>query len=130
MTTRRLRRILPIVLAALLALPALARAHARLEKSDPSRRESLATAPASVRLWFNEPIEAEFSRIRVANAAGETIAEGGRLDESNGKLFLLELPGGLAPGDYTVTFEVLSVDGHRVKQSFPFTLKGAAAAGE
>lgn len=130
MISRGPQRILPIVLAALLAWPALARAHARLEKSDPSRRESLATAPASVRLWFNESIEGEFSRIRVADAAGETIAEGGRLDASDGKLFLLELPAGLAPGDYTVTFEVLSVDGHRVKQSFPFSVKGAAAAGE
>ena len=41
------------------------------------------------------------------------------------KLLVLELPE-LPAGTYLVTFEVLSVDGHRVKQSFPFTIKGGA----
>jgi methionine-rich copper-binding protein CopC len=123
-------RLSPFVLAALLALPSLAQAHARLEKSDPSRRATLASAPAAVRLWFNEPVEAEFSRIRVVDGAGEAVVEGGRVDAGDAKLLVLDLPEGLAPGDYTVTFEVLSVDGHRVKQSFPFSVKGAPAAEE
>jgi methionine-rich copper-binding protein CopC len=123
-------RLSPFVLAALLVLPSLAQAHARLEKSDPSRRATLASAPAAVRLWFNEPVEAEFSRIRVVDGAGEAVVEGGRVDAGDAKLLVLDLPEGLAPGDYTVTFEVLSVDGHRVKQSFPFSVKGAPAAEE
>ena len=125
-----MRRLSPFFLAALLALPSLAQAHARLEKSDPSRRATLASAPAAVRLWFNESVEAEFSRIRVVDGAGETVVEGGRVDADDAKLLVLDLPEGLAPGDYTVTFEVLSVDGHRVKQSFPFSVKGAPAAEE
>lgn len=114
--------------AAILVLPSLASAHARLVKSDPARRATLGASPAAVRLWFNEAVEAEFSRLAVTRADGSVVAESAKVDPDDPKLLLVDLPPALPAGTYTVTFEVLSVDGHRVKQSFPFTVKGEAKA--
>jgi len=124
-----LRKLLPAAASLLLVLaPAVASAHARLVKSEPARRGVLKTAPASVKLWLNEAVEQKFSKITIADPAGKPLTtEAAKVDAENPKLLFVELPP-LRPGTYTVTFEVLSVDGHRVKQSFPFTIKDGAEA--
>jgi copper resistance protein C len=122
---RRTRRMLAAAIA-LLALPAVAAAHARLTKSEPSRRATLSRPPVAVRLWFNEAIEPSFARIVVEDGSGAPVGDGkARVAPDDPKSLVLELPP-LAAGEYTVTFEVLSVDGHRVKQSYPFTVRAAA----
>jgi copper resistance protein C len=111
------------LLALALASPTLAFAHARLESSDPARRAALDQAPDAIRLRFNEEIEAAYSKVVVENAKGEAVASGAaRVAADDPKLLILDVPS-LAAGTYTVKFEVLSVDGHRVKQSYPFTIK-------
>ena len=111
------------LLALALAFPALALAHARLESSDPARRAALDQAPDAIRLRFNEEIEPDYSKVVVENAKGEAVASGAtRVSADDPKLLILDVPS-LPAGTYTVKFEVLSVDGHRVKQSYPFTIK-------
>ena len=109
-----------IVLA--IAVPGTAAAHARLESSDPARRAKLDRPPDSIRLRFNEAIEADYSKLSVENAKGESVASGARVSPEDAQVLILELPK-LPPGSYTVRFEVLSVDGHRIKQSYPFTVE-------
>jgi methionine-rich copper-binding protein CopC len=113
------------VLALLLWLTPLgAGAHALLDKSEPARRATLAKPPAAVRLWFNERLEPAFSSLEVVDSAGRRVAaEAARVSAQDPKLLELALPP-LAPGVYTVRYKVLSVDGHTVKASFPFTVKG------
>jgi methionine-rich copper-binding protein CopC len=113
------------VLALLLWLaPLTAGAHALLDKSEPARRAMLAKPPAAVRLWFNERLEPAFSSLEVVDAAGRPVAAAtARVSAQDPKLLELALPP-LAPGVYTVRYKVLSVDGHTVKASFPFTVKG------
>lgn len=125
---RRSAALLGIVVLAVALVPSVARAHARLVKSDPARRAKVAAAPAAVRLWFNEAIEADFSRLSLSRADGSVVADAAKVDPEDAKLLVLDVPPGLPAGTYTVTFEVLSVDGHRVKQSFPFTVKGETKA--
>ena len=116
-----------VLLAVALGSPRLVDAHARLLQSDPPQRATLERPPAAIRLWFNEPIEEAASRITVTNEAGERVATGTvRVDEREPKLLILELPP-LVAGKYSVTFEVLSVDGHRVKKSYSFSVRAAAA---
>jgi hypothetical protein len=80
-------------------------------------------APARVQLWFNERLEAQFSRLSVWNREGTQVdlgdVEVGRDDPTK---LSVGLPA-LSPGTYTVKYRVLSVDGHVVENQFLFTLK-------
>ncbi len=118
-----------IILSAAAALAALvwwgaAFAHALLAKSEPARRAVLTRPPAQVRLWFNERLEPAFCALSVLDGDGKpATAEPARVSLQNPKLLELALPV-LAPGVYTVQYKVLSVDGHTVKASYTFTVKG------
>lgn len=118
------RQITAVAFAILVAgVPRTAVAHARLVRSEPPERASLDHSPKRVRLWFNEPLEPKFVRLEVANEKGEAVTKSAaHVAPDDRKVLELELPP-LPPGSYTATFEVLSIDGHRVKQSFPFTVK-------
>jgi copper resistance protein C len=112
-----------IALAALLWWGA-ASAHALLTKSEPARRAVLVRPPAQVRLWFNERLEPAFCSLSVLDAGGKpATAEPAQVWSDDPKLLVLALPV-LAPGLYTVQYKVLSVDGHTVKASYTFTVKG------
>ena len=116
----------PLLIATLLAPPG-ASAHALLSKSDPARRAVLSKPPAQIRLWFNEQLEPAFSSAGVLDAVGKPVTTTpAEVASEDPKLLRLALPP-LAPGTYTVQYQVLSVDGHTVKASFKFTVKEPAA---
>ena len=121
----RLRSLLCLGVATLLLLPAGAVfAHALLRKSEPAQRAVLSRPPAQVRLWFNERLEAAFSELSVRDAGGKAVTdEPASVPAEDPKRLELALPS-LRPGTYTVRYKVLSVDGHTVKASFKFTVKG------
>lgn len=122
------RRWLVTLLAAsaVLGLHAPARAHAALVKSEPARRAVLRKAPKRVRLWFNERLEPAYATIVIQGPAGQQVAtDKARLDAEDPKLLVLELPA-LEPGEYTVRYRVLSVDGHTVDYGYTFTIAPGA----
>lgn len=97
-----------------------------LQKTEPGRRATLSKPPTMVRLWFNEKLEPTFSSATVSNSHGEKMnTESARVATDNPKLLELKLPS-LPAGSYVVNYEVLSIDGHTVKSSYTFTVKGAA----
>ena len=99
-------------------------AHSMLVKAEPPRRAVLATAPAQVRLWFNEELEGEYASLIVLDAEKHPVTEiKPQLAPDDPKSIVLPLPV-LVPGKYSVKFRVLSVDGHVVESSFDFTVKG------
>lgn len=107
----------------LLLLPPAAAGHAVLVKSSPARRAALAHPPARVELWFNERLEPAYSSVTVTNAAGERVDLGdASVGPDDPRRLAVSLPP-LPPGRYTVGFRVLSVDGHVVASSFPFTVR-------
>jgi methionine-rich copper-binding protein CopC len=118
------RQVITVLAVALLTLfPAVGYAHARLVKSDPPARTTIARAPEAVRLWFNERLEPAYSSASVWSAAGSELSrEPAAVDAADPKLLKLKLPP-LAPGRYQVRYRVLSVDGHVVEDSFFFTLR-------
>jgi len=76
-----------------------------------------------VQLWFNERLEPAYSTISLWDAAGAQVdARGGAIGADDPKRLDLPLPP-LAPGRYVVRFRVLSVDGHVVESTLPFTIK-------
>jgi methionine-rich copper-binding protein CopC len=123
-----MRSPLRVFVAALALAPALALSHALLQKTEPGRRAVLGQAPAQVRLWFNEKLEPAFSSIAVTDARGAPVTQDkARVAADNPKLLVLDLPP-LGPGEYAVSYQVLSVDGHTVRANYRFTVKGPPGA--
>ena len=104
-------------------IPAVASAHAYLVKSVPAGRATLFSSPEKIQLWFNERLEPKYSSASVFDPDGKRVdADNAQVSADDPKqlsVVLKQLPS----GRYTVKFRVLSVDGHVVEQSFPFTVR-------
>jgi len=117
----------PLILAALVLLPVAAEPHAALLKSSPGARASLRNPPARVELWFNERLEGAYSSVSVRDAAGAQVdMRDVTVGPTDPKRLSVSLPP-LPAGSYTVRFRVLSVDGHVVESSFPFSVSDTRA---
>jgi methionine-rich copper-binding protein CopC len=108
-----------LVIAAMVAPAVLA--HAQLLSSDPANGASLATTDA-VSLTFNEDINSDFVQI---------VAEGPQGDVADGDPVVAGpvVTQPIAPtvsGAHTVTYRVVSADGHPVSGSVVFTLTEVA----
>lgn len=94
--------------------PALA--HSVLVSSDPTKDSSIASAPSTVTLVFNEPLDRGFSELTVLGPDGSSHWEGGAPVVTGEKLSApLRALG--AAGSYTVKYRVVSADGHPVSGS-------------
>jgi methionine-rich copper-binding protein CopC len=97
--------------------------HAFLLRSSPTNRAVLSRAPARVQLWFNERLEAAFSRVSVVDGDGRRVDQGDVVvGPDDPKLLSVGVPP-LPPRAYTVTYRVLSVDGHVVESQYAFTIR-------
>jgi len=127
--TARVLRALAVTLLCSLALlvgasPAFA--HTRLQSSSPADGASTDTAPTSVSLTFNEPVQPGFATLTligpdgVAYQSGAVTADGGTVSTG-------VTPLGPA-GKYEIGYRVVSEDGHPVAGSVAFTLSTAGPA--
>jgi methionine-rich copper-binding protein CopC len=105
--------------------PGAAPAHSLLVRSEPGRSATVTRAPERVRLWFSERIEPAYAKLSVWSEAGKQVDAGDAAVDSNDPILLSVSTPNLGPGRYTVSFRVLSVDGHVVESSFAFTVKAA-----
>ena len=94
-------------------------AHAALKSISPKDGSSLATVPTQVVLTFNEPISSSFATVTVTGAAG-TVSGGKPVVD--GVTVTQALAPDLANGRYTVTYRVVSEDGHPVSDKTTFTV--------
>jgi copper resistance protein C len=105
--------------------PTAAFAHAYLVKSVPAGRATLFNSPGKIQLWFNERLEPKYSYASVHDPAGKRVdSDDARVAVDDPKRLSIGVKK-LPAGRYTVKFRVLSVDGHVVEQSFPFTIREA-----
>ena len=108
---------------AILSIPAVASAHAYLVKSVPAGRATLFSSPEKIQLWFNERLEPKYSSASVFDPGGKRVdADNAQVSADDPKQLSVALKQ-LPSGRYMVKFRVLSVDGHVVEQSFPFTVR-------
>ena len=83
-----------------------AEAHAMLDHASPAVGGTVATSPGQVTLYFTQQLEPKFSGAEVRNSSGARVDHGKSI---SGNVMRLSV-GTLAPGAYSVTWHVLSVD--------------------
>jgi methionine-rich copper-binding protein CopC len=93
-----------------------ASAHASLVRSNPADQSSLATAPTTVRLTFDENVRMP-SVILVTDSAGASVVQGNTSVVDNVASTRVRTG---PSGDFTVAYRVLSADGHPVSGRLSF----------
>ena len=111
------------LLLALLSEPEAAFAHANVEISDPASEEELDEAPKRIVIQFTEPLEPQFSGIKVLDANGQQVdGTDSNVDLTDRTVMSVSLPA-LENGTYTVSWvNVSAVDGHRVNGAYVFAV--------
>ncbi|CAM6931076.1 CopC domain-containing protein YobA [Enterobacter asburiae] len=98
-------------------------AHAHLKQQTPPA-DSVVTAPQALTLNFSEGIEPGFSGVVVTDAQKQVIKTGtATRDEKNKAQLTVPLEQTLGSGTYQVDWHVVSVDGHKTKGSYHFSVK-------
>ncbi len=117
------------VVALLLALSTLAfsqfaLAHAHLKSPVPADKAVVEHSPQQLTLTFTEDVEPAFSGVEVLNAQHQPVAvEKAKLNSKQHDQLIVPIAQPLPSGSYQVNWHVLSVDGHKTKGSYVFSVK-------
>jgi copper transport protein len=115
--------IAPAAVAAVLALPSAASAHAYLIRTEPTASGVLESPPTTAQLTFDEAVEPRFAIISVTNAAGRQETTGAiRRSPANPDTLVVPLRLHLAEGWYLIYWRAISVDGHPVQGAFTYAV--------
>ncbi|MCS3430406.1 CopC domain-containing protein YobA [Klebsiella sp. BIGb0407] len=99
-------------------------AHAHLKSHYPASDAVVTSAPQVITLDFSEGIEPGFSGIKITGPEKKTVktakAQRSAQDE---KQLIVPVEEKLTPGAYQVEWHVVSVDGHKTKGNYQFTVK-------
>ena len=109
-----------LALAAAAMMPGLVMAHAVVVKAQPALDQQVASGPLEIRLEFNARIDKERSTLQLtapdSSKSEIAIAPDG---EPN---VITATTSALAPGAYTLRWQVLAIDGHITRGDIPFTV--------
>ena len=108
-----------VALAALVAAPT-ASAHAELVQSRPAKG-AVVEDVREVALGFSEPVETALGMVRVFDPTGRRVDDG-ELTQRSSREVAVRLRDELSGGLYTVSWQVVSADGHRLHGVFVFHL--------
>ena len=99
-------------------------AHAHLKDQLPAEGAAVEQTPKSITLSFSEGIEVNFTKINVTGPKNTTVKTGKPiLDEVNDTKIIIPVEDKLDAGKYDVSWSVVSVDGHKTKGEYSFTVK-------
>ena len=118
-----MRLIALICLVMALGAGGRAAAHAQLVAAEPAAGAVVAAMPSEVVLRFNEPVAA--LSVRWFPPAGAPIDVAPRID---GDALRVPVPAGLGVGTHTLSWRVVSADGHPLGASHAFSLGAPSAA--
>jgi copper transport protein len=113
--------VLLLFIIVILTIPTPVWAHAVLQQALPAPNSILQSAPKEIRLEFNERLQKELYTIKVYDDKGNLITNNSTLLSSNQKVISIALPE-LKSGVYTITYHLISADGHAVKSTYVWTL--------
>lgn len=122
-------RVLALILPVALALPLrAASAHPRLLKATPAAESRSAEAPRQIALTFNESLDLALTRVTVLRDGESLRPDSLHLANGDDKTVVASLGAALAPGRYTVRWQVTGDDSHPVRGEFTFVVLPAEAA--
>ena len=99
-------------------------AHAHLQQPLPAAGSEVDASPQALTLSFSEGIETQFSGVTLPGPQQKAIPLGKPVRSDNNKAQLtVPVEQALTPGAYTVDWHVVSVDGHKTKGQYTFTVK-------
>lgn len=119
-TAVRLGAAVLAVLVAVLIPASPAWAHNSLKTAAPARDATLPSAPTAVTLEFMQRLDPAFTTIVLTDAAKRKLPTGAPV--VTGAKSTVQVTDTLPNGTYTVAYRVVSVDGHPVQGSYPFTV--------
>ena len=102
-------------------VPQDAFAHAIIEKAIPVPNSQVKEPPKEIVLTFNERLEEKLYSIKVFNADGDNVTKS-KTQLSTDQKQLTQLLPSLSDGTYTVSYRVLSADGHPIEGSYVITI--------
>ncbi|MEU1748321.1 copper resistance CopC family protein [Micromonospora arida] len=108
------------VLVAVLIPASPAWAHNSLRTATPARDATVPSAPTEVTLEFMQRLDPAFTTIVLTDAAKRKLPTGEPV--VTGAKSTVQVTDTLPNGTYTVAYRVVSVDGHPVQGSYPFTV--------
>ena len=115
-----------LVLGGLVAPDAIL-AHAALDTVTPADQSTVAGSPAGIVMTFVENLDPARSSIRVVDAAGTVVAEGGTVPGGNPREMDLALATSLAAGVYTIRWTTFSTeDNEQARGTTTFTVAAAS----
>lgn len=119
--TRTLVATAALVATSLLGMNPAA-AHDELVSTNPADGATLTEAPASLELTYSGDIMDVdgANQVRVTNAAGDSVTDGAA--DIDGKVVTQDLATADADDTYTVTWRVVSSDGHPIQGTFTYTV--------
>ena len=99
-------------------------AHAHLKDQLPAEGAAVEQVPESITLNFSEGIEINFTKVSIVGPKSQNIKTGkAALDPANDTKVIVPIEDKLATGKYDVNWSVVSVDGHKTKGTYSFTVK-------
>lgn len=112
-----------LFLACTLTAP-LVFAHAHLKQQQPAADAQLSVSPQALTLDFSEGLEAKFSGLTLTGPQQQKVTTGPvTLNKSDARQMIVPVSGPLKAGEYTVDWHVVSVDGHKTKGQYRFSVK-------
>jgi len=112
-----------VTVAAAVALPSAAAAHAYLVKTVPAASVVLNSPPANIQLTYDEAVEPRLAIISVTDAQGHQETTGSvHRSSSNPDTLVVPLRPGLPEGWYLIFWRAISVDGHPVEGAFTYAV--------
>ena len=123
---QRLLVLMLLTLAAGVGLAGPAAAHNVLISSDPTDGSTLQTAPTSVRLTFDQPVQDFEPVVTIIGPDGQGYESGSpQIDSTVVITSVGALP---VAGAYSIAYRIVSADGHPVEGSIAFQLADGAVA--
>ncbi|WP_027087775.1 copper resistance CopC/CopD family protein [Cohnella panacarvi] len=96
-------------------------AHAELVGTSPVAGSQSDASPQEVRLVFNERLDSGGAKLQVLDESSSNVAKGKLSYIEEGKGLTVALPK-LGEGHYTVSYSVISADGHPISGAYVFTV--------
>lgn len=105
-------------------IPPASWAHAHLTHQYPAADAEVTATPQALTLNFSEGIEPGFSGTTLTGPKQEVIKlRPAKRNEQDKSQLIVPLDESLKPGKYTVDWHVVSVDGHKTKGQYTFSVK-------